>query len=94
MSQNTTPIWNHITMRPRYLKATKKDIENSKDRKTGTGRGRSGNTNPGGTQKSDNPLKGIRNPIPQNLYIPLKRIRYLVPNVIRNQWKRGLTVIT
>ena len=24
------PIWNHRTMRPRYVKATKKDMENSK----------------------------------------------------------------
>ena len=26
------PIWHHIAMRPRYVKATKKDIENSKYR--------------------------------------------------------------
>ena len=25
-------IWHHITMRPRYFKSTKNDIENSKDR--------------------------------------------------------------
>ena len=48
-------------MRPRYIKTKKNDIENSKDRRTGTGRGCSGTTNTGGTRKPDNPLKGIQN---------------------------------
>ena len=38
-----------------------------------------GTTNPGGTQKPDNPLKEIRNPIPRNPDNPLKRIHNLVP---------------
>ena len=86
------PIFHHRTMVPRYLKATTQDIENSKDRKTGTGRGCSVTNNPRETQKPDNPLKGIRNPIPQNLDSPLKVIQNLVPNGIRGQWSRGLTV--
>ena len=53
-----------------------------------------GTTNPGGTRKPDNPLKVIRNPIPQKLDNPLKRIRDLVPNRIQSQWPRGLTVST
>ena len=32
-------IWHQITTRPRYEKATKKNIYKSEDRKTGTGRG-------------------------------------------------------
>ena len=52
-------------MRPRYAKATKKDIENPKDRKTGTVRGCAGTINPGVTQKPDNHLKGIRNLVPR-----------------------------
>ena len=45
------PIWYHRTMRPRYVKATKKNIEKSKDRKNGTSRGCDGNTNPWETRK-------------------------------------------
>ena len=52
-------------MRPRYLKQTEQDMENLKDQKTGTGRGCDGNKNTGLTHKSDNPLKGICNPVPQ-----------------------------
>ena len=44
-------------MRPRYIKATKKDIEKSKDQKNGTGRGCAGTTNTGGTLKPDKPLR-------------------------------------
>ena len=51
-----------------------------------------GNTNPGGTRKPDNPLKVIRNPITRNLDNPLKVIRNLVPNIIWIQWSRGLTI--
>ena len=58
------PIWHHITMRPRYVNSTKKDIENSKYRRTGTIRVCAGTTNPGGTKKQENPIKVIRNPIP------------------------------
>ena len=60
-------IRHHKEMRPRYVKATKKYIENSKDQRTGTGRGCAGTTNPWGTRKPDNPLEGIRNPIIWNL---------------------------
>ena len=74
------PIWHHRSMRPRYVKAAKIYIENSKDRRNGTRRGCAGTTNPRGTRKSDNPLKGIRNPIPQDLDNPLKVIRDLVKN--------------
>ena len=81
-------------MRPRYVKATKKYTEKSKYWRTGTGRGCSGTINPGGTHKPDNPLKGIRNPIPRNPDNPPKGIRYLVQNGTRNQWPRGLTVPT
>ena len=65
-------------MRPRYVKVTKKDIENSKDRQTGTRRGCAGIINPGGTRKPDNPLKGIWNPIPQDPDNALKGIGDLV----------------
>ena len=74
------PVWHHRATIPRYVKATKKYIENSKDRKTGTGRGCSGTTNPGGTRKLDNPFKGIRNPMTQNPDNPCKGIRDLVQN--------------
>ena len=53
-----------------------------------------GTTNPGGTRKPDNPLKGIQNPIPQNPDNPHKGIRYLVQNKTRIQWPRGLNVAT
>ena len=72
-------IWHHRAMRPRYVKATKKDVENSKYQQTGTGRGCSGTSNPGETWKPDNPLKGIRD---------------LVQNVTQSQWPRGLTIPT
>ena len=53
-----------------------------------------GTTNPRGTRKPDNPLKGIRNPIPRDPDNPLKGIRDLVQNGTRNQWLRGLTIPT
>ena len=86
------PIWNHRTMRPRYVKPTQKDLENSKYRQTGTRRGCAENTNPGGTQKLDHPLKVTRNPIPWNPDNPLNGINYILPNEIRRQWPRGLSV--
>ena len=80
-------------MRPRYLKA-KKNIENSKYWRIGTGIGCDGTTNTGVTRKPDNPLKIIRNPIPQKPDNPLKIIQNLVPNGIWSQWPRGLNVPT
>ena len=88
------PIWNYGTMRPRYVKATKKEIENSKNRKTGTGIGCTGTSNPEGTQKPDNPLKGIRNPISRNPDNTLNGIQYLVQNGTWSQWLSGLPVPT
>ena len=41
------PILRHTTMRTRYFKSTKKDIENSKDQRTGTRRGCDGTSNTG-----------------------------------------------
>ena len=81
-------------MRLRYLKATKKYIEKSKDGRTVTGIGCAGTTNPGVTQKPDNSHKGIRNPIPRNPYDPLKGIWNLGPNRIRSQYPIGLTIPT
>ena len=81
-------------MRPIYLKPTKKYIENLKERKTGTVRGSDGTTNPGVTRKPENPLKVIRNPIPWKPDNPIKGIRNLVPNGIRSQWSRDLTIPT
>ena len=74
--------------------SNKKYIENSKDRRTGNGRGCAGTTNPGGTRKPDNPLKGIRNTIPWNPNNPIKGIRDLVQNGTQGQWSIGLTVPT
>ena len=54
----------------------------------------SGNTNQGVTRKPDNPIKGIRDPIPRNPDNPLKGIWNLVPNVIWSHWWIGLTVPT
>ena len=81
-------------MRPIYVKATKKDTLNIKERKTGTGRGCAGTTNPRGTWIPDDHLKGIRNTIPRNLDNPLEEIRDIVPKGIRSQWPIGLTVPT
>ena len=53
-----------------------------------------GTTNPGGTRKPDNPLKGIQNQILQDLDNPLKGIRDLLQNRTRSQWPRGLTIPT
>ena len=53
-----------------------------------------GTKNPGGTQKLNNPLKGICNPIPQNLDNTRKGIRELVQNRIWSQWPIGLTIPT
>ena len=69
-------------------------MENSKYRQTGTGRGCARTTNPGGTRKLDNTLKGIQNLIPHNPDNPLKGIWNLVQNGTRSQWLRGLTVPT
>ena len=49
-------------------------------------------TNPGGTRKMDNPLKGIRNPITWNPDNPLNGIWNPLPNGILIQWPRGLTL--
>ena len=49
---------------------------------------------PGESVNRITPLKGIRNPIPQELDNPLKGIRYLVQNRTRSQWPRGLTIPT
>ena len=94
MSQKNYPLWHHRAMRPRYVKATKNYIENSKDRRTGTGRVCAGTTNPGGTRKPDNPLEGTRNPIPQDPHNPLKGINDLVNIGTRSQWPRGLIIPT
>ena len=88
------PIWYHRAMRPRYIKATKIYIENSKYQRIRTGRGCAGTTNPGKTRKPDNPLKGIRNPIPQDPDNPLKGIRDLLQNGTRIHWVRGLIIPT
>ena len=69
-------------------------MENSDDRKTGTVRGCAGSTNTGGTRKLYNTLKGIRNPITWNLDNPRKGIWKLVPDGIRSQCPRRLTVQT
>ena len=53
-----------------------------------------GTTNPGGTLKPENSLKGIQNPIPWNPDNRLKGIRGLVPNRIRSQCLIGLTIPT
>ena len=81
-------------MRSRYFKATKKDIKYSKCRKTGTVRECDGTTNPGGTRKPNNPLKGICNPISRNPDNPIKVIQDLVQNETRSHWPREFTVPT
>ena len=53
-----------------------------------------GTTNLRGTWKSDNPIEGIWNPIPQNPDNPFKGIWDLVPNIIQSQWSRGLIIPT
>ena len=58
------------------------------------GRGCDGTANTGVTQKLDNNLKVIRNPIHRNLDNPLRGIRNLVPNRILIQWSIGLTLTT
>ena len=83
------PIWYHRTMRPRYVKATKKKIEKSKDQKNRTSRGCDGTTNPWETRKMDNPLKVIRNTIPQNPENTLKIIRNLVKTESRSSGREG-----
>ena len=88
------PIWNHRTMRPRYANSTKKDTENSKYQRNGTGRGCAGTNNPEGTWKPDNPLRGIRNTITRNPDNPFKVTRNLLPKGLRIQWPRELTVPT
>ena len=54
----------------------------------------SGTTNPRGTRKLDNFLKGIWNPIQWNPDNPLKGIQGLVQNRTQIQWPRGLTTPT
>ena len=81
-------------MRPRYVKTTRKDIEKSKDRQTGTGKRCDGTTNPKGIRKLDNTRKGIRNTIPRNPDNPLQAIRDLVQNRTQSQWPSCLTVPT
>ena len=81
-------------MRPRYLKAIKKYIEKSKDGRIGIGIGCAVSIHPGVTQKPDNTPKGIRNPIPRDLYNLLKVIWNLVTNRIRSQCPIGLTITT
>ena len=81
-------------MRPTYLKATRTKKENPKEWQTGTGRDCAGTNNYRVTLKPDNPLKGIRNPINQNLDNTLKGIWNQVPNGIQIQWLRGLTIPT
>ena len=73
------PIWKPKPIVPRYFKPTTQEIENSQDWETGTRRKWAGITNPRLTRKPDNPINGIRN---------------LVPNGIRSQWTRGLTIPT
>ena len=70
----------------------KKNIERLKDQETGRGCART--TNPGVTQKRDNPHKWIRNPFPWKLDIYIKGICNLVPNGTWNQWPIGLDVQT
>ena len=60
----------------------------------GTGRGSDGTTTPKVTWKLDNPLKGIRNPIPCKPDIFLKGIYNILPTRIQSQWPKGLTVPT
>ena len=86
------PIWQHITMRPRYLKETKKYTEDLKYQQTGTGRWCSGTNNTRVTRQPDNPHNGIQNPIPHNLDNTHKVIKNLSPNRICSQWTRGLNV--
>ena len=71
-------------MRPRYVKATKQNTENSKDQQIGTKRGCAETTNPGGTRQPDNPFKRIRNPIPKDPDNPLKGIQDLLQNGTRS----------
>ena len=61
------PIFQHINMIPRYLKSTKIYIENSKGRQTGIRRGCDVTTNPGVTRKLYNPLKEVRNLVPNGI---------------------------
>ena len=53
-----------------------------------------GTTNPGGTRKPDNYLKGSCNTIPQDLDNPLKAILYLLQNRTKIQWLIGSTITT
>ena len=46
------------------MKPTQKDLANDLDWITGTGQGCSGTSNPGGTRKPGNPIKGARNLAP------------------------------
>ena len=81
-------------MRPRYVKATTKDIKTQNNGKMGPGEGLVELPIPGGTLRSDNPLKGIRNKISLNLNNPLKGIINLVQNGTWSQWPRRITVPT
>ena len=87
-------IWHHRATRPRYVKATKRYIEHSKDRENRTGKGCAGTTNTGETRKLDNSPKGIRNTTPQVPDNPLKGIRDLFKNGTQSQWPRGVNITT
>ena len=64
-------------MSPRVLKLTQEVIDNSKDQRTGTGKGCDGTSNTGVIRKLDNTLKGIHN---------------ILHNGTWNQWLHGLAV--
>ena len=74
------------------MKPTTKDIEKPKDSRTGTGRVCAGTNNPGVNRKIDNPLKRTHNPITWKPENPIKGIWNLVPNEIWSQRKIGLTI--
>ena len=88
------PIWHHRTMRSIFLKPTEKDIEKSKDRRTGTGRGCAVTGNSRVVRRPGNLPQGIQNIVLRNLDIILKGIQNLFQNRTRNQWPRWLAVPT
>ena len=87
------PIWHHRTMRPIYCKAKKKTSQIKRpsnwDRKRVFW-----NYQSQGNPETGYSLKGIHNPSPRKPDNPLKEIQNLVPNRIRIQCQRGLTVPT
>ena len=78
----------------KIFETNKKDIENSKDRRTRTRRGCAGTTNPVVTRKPDNIIQGIWNPVPRKSDNALKGVQNLVRDRTWNQWPRGLTIQT